>query len=112
MLPAKLAPASVDVVILSSFLEHECRPLELLTRLRPVLAAEGAVILKVPNFNCWNRLWRGRRWCGFRFPDHVNYFTPRTLRRLASEAGYTLSQGLRDRSPLSDNMYAVLRRAA
>jgi SAM-dependent methyltransferase len=109
---SELEADSIHIALMSSFLEHECQPLCLLQRLHPVLAADGAIVLKVPNFACWNRLLRGRKWCGFRYPDHVNYFTPRTLRRLAREAGFTVSrQHIWDRFPLSDNMYAVLTKA-
>lgn len=102
---------SVDIVLMSSFLEHECQPLRLLRSLHRSLSPEGSIIIKVPNFDCWNRKIRQKRWCGFRYPDHVNYFTPKTLRRLSREAGYTVcQQHLRDRFPLSDNMYAVLRK--
>lgn len=100
---------SIHVATMSSFLEHERRPLSIMKRLYPVLTADGAIVLKVPNFACWNRKLRGRKWCGFRFPDHVNYFTPRTLRRLAQEAGFKVSrQTFLDRFAFSDNMYAVL----
>ena len=110
---SQFEPSSVDVVIMSSFLEHEARPLTLLRQLRTALKPSGVMILKVPNFSCWNRFVRGRRWCGFRYPDHVNYFTPRTLTLLAHEASLTVArQTLSDRFPLNDNMYAVLRRAA
>ncbi len=110
---ADLETSSIDVAVMSSFLEHESRPLNLLKRLHPILRANGAVVLKVPNFSCWNRIFRGRKWCGFRYPDHVNYFTPQTLQRLAEEAGYTVArQNLKDKFPLSDNMYAVLKKCA
>lgn len=40
---------------------------------------------------------------------HVNYFTPKTLKKLAHEAGFQVSsQNILDRFPLSDNMYATL----
>ena len=78
---SELNPDSIHVVVMSSFLEHECRPLSLLKQLHPILKSKGVIILKVPNFACWNRIIRGRKWCGFRYPDHVNYFTPRTLQR-------------------------------
>ena len=110
---SELDPDSIHVVVMSSFLEHECRPLSLLKRLYPILKSKGIIILKVPNFACWNRIIRGRRWCGFRFPDHVNYFTPRTLRRLAEEAGFMVfRQNFLDKFPLSDNMYAILTKGA
>lgn len=106
---ATLPTQSVGLVLMSSFLEHECQPLRLLRSLREKLAPNGAIILKVPNFACWNRKLRRQRWCGFRFPDHVNYFTPKTLRKLAEEAGFAMArQRFIDRSPVSDNMYATL----
>lgn len=100
-----------DIVIMSCYLEHEARPLEVLRRTRAVVKEDGVVLVKVPNFNSVNRICRGRRWCGFRFPDHVNYFTPATLRILAEQAGYDMQpQHLSDRLPTSDNMYAVLKK--
>ncbi|MEO0529270.1 MAG: class I SAM-dependent methyltransferase [Planctomycetota bacterium] len=103
---------SIDIAFMASFLEHDQQPLELLRTLKPRLAADGCAVIKVPNFDSWNRRLRGKRWCGFRFPDHVNYFTPATLARLAKEAGYRVDRGSwTDRQPLSDNMYAVLRAA-
>lgn len=101
-------PQSVDLVLLSSFLEHEHQPLHFLRQAYSALCAVGAVVLKVPNYASWNRYARGERWCGFRLPDHVNYFTPHTLRLLAVEAGFRVRQRFWDRSPLSDSMYAVL----
>ncbi len=100
---------SFDLVVMRSFLEHERRPLELLQKLKPALTQEGSIIIKVPNFACWNRHFRGSKWCGFRYPDHVNYFTPKTMKILAREAGYSIKSGFLDHFPLSDNMYVVLR---
>lgn len=105
-----LRDGSVAAVLMSSFLEHEARPLELLREVRRALEPGGVAIVKVPNFSSWNRLARGARWCGFRYPDHVSYFTPRTLRLLSERAGLACEQPLSMRSPLSDNMYALLRR--
>lgn len=106
---ASLDAASLDFVLMSSFLEHEAQPLELLRRLRDRLRPNGVIVLKVPNFACWNRSIRGGKWCGFRYPDHVNYFTPDTLAILAGEAGFDLlPPTFGDRMPMSDNMYAVL----
>lgn len=98
-----------DVVVMSSFLEHEAQPLELLKRLHAVLPEHGRIVIKVPNFSSVWRQFRGGRWCGFRYPDHVNYFTSKTLSILADSAGFQLEpQSLRDRMPTSDSMYAIL----
>jgi len=98
----------VDVVILSCVLEHELDPVLLLTSCRDRLADDGVVVVKVPNYACLARQLRGRRWCGYRWPDHVNYFTPDTLAATAGRAGLRVTRmGLTDRSPLSDSLYAV-----
>lgn len=106
---SRLPPESIDGVVMSAFLEHEAKPRTLLSTLRPSLRVGGFVVLKVPNFASWNRRLRGGRWCGFRYPDHVNYFTPATLGMLAEETGYrVLPNTWGDCMPLSDNMYATL----
>jgi len=109
---AQLKTQSIDLVLMASFLEHEFQPRRLFRELHRVLAEGGAMVVKVPNFASWNRIVRGRKWCGFRYPDHVSYFTPSTLAILAEKAGFVVSrQNLRDKFPLSDNMYAVLKKA-
>lgn len=68
------------------------------------------MILKLPNYASWNRMIRGKRWCGYRFPDHVNYFTPRALRRILELNGFEVAWfRWRDRLPTSDNMWCVAR---
>lgn len=95
-------------VIMTSFLEHEKNPAEALLQAKRVLRFDGKLIVKVPNYASWNRKLRGKRWCGFRFPDHVNYFTPALLRRLLEENGFSIVRfGLVDRLPTSDTMWLV-----
>ena len=49
------------------------------------------------------------KWCGFRHPDHVNYFTPETLVKTCKKAGYSkIKMGLFDKQVFSDSMYATL----
>lgn len=93
---------------LRSYLEHEADPLAVLKGLRRVLAPGAFAVVKVPNYGSLNRIVMGRRWCGFRYPDHLNYFSPGTLRSMASSAGFDTSFGLTGCLPTSDNMWAVL----
>ena len=93
---------------LRSYLEHEAEPLPVLKNLSRTLAPGGFAVVKVPNYASLNRRIMGARWCGFRYPDHLNYFTPGTLRRMADQAGFATSFGLTGRLPSSDNMWAVL----
>ena len=97
-----------DAASLRSYLEHEAEPLAVLKELARTLAPDGFAVVKVPNYGSLNRRIMGKRWCGFRYPDHLNYFTPRTLREIAARAGFTASFGLTGRLPTSDNMWALL----
>lgn len=102
---------SADLVVFCSYLEHEIKPLEALQAARDKLRKGGYAIIKVPNFGSWNRRIRQRRWCGFRYPDHVNYFTPRTLTRIIETSGLKLwKMSFYDRLPTNDNVWAIARR--
>jgi SAM-dependent methyltransferase len=106
---AAFSPGTLDGALLSAFLEHEAQPALLLRNLHRALHPGAPVIIKVPNYASLNRRVRGAAWCGFRFPDHVNYFTPATLTRLARGCGFDVAQcSLGDRWPLSDNLWMVL----
>lgn len=93
---------------LRSYLEHELHPRAVLSELHRTLAPGGVALIKVPNYASLNRRVTGRKWCGFRYPDHLNYFTPASLARMAADCGYRARFGPTDRLPTSDNMYAVL----
>lgn len=93
---------------LRSYLEHEMNPAGVLKALHRTLAPGGIAIIKVPNYACWNRAVMGARWCGFRFPDHLNYFTPQSLSAMAEQCGYSVRFGWTYKLPTSDNMYALL----
>jgi SAM-dependent methyltransferase len=102
------ADHSFAAACLNSYLEHEAEPLPVLKSLRRVLAASGFVVVKIPNYGSLNRRIMGQRWCGFRYPDHLNYFTPKSLTVMAAEAGFETHFGLTGRLPSSDIMWAVL----
>lgn len=119
---AECAPAHValkafdsaffDAAVLRSYLEHEIVPLEVLRELARTMKPGAVAVVKVPNYASLNRRIMGRKWCGFRFPDHVNYFTPQTLTAMAAKAGFSTHMRWRDRLPSADNMWAALRRTA
>lgn len=107
----QLPEGCADVVLMISYLEHEINPLPALLSTRRALRHGGHCIVKVPNFASWNLAIKKKNWCGFRFPDHVNYFTPPTLADLAQRAGLeVLPIPLSQRLPTSDNLWLVLRR--
>ncbi len=94
-------------IVLRSFLEHETQPRELLAECERVLADDGRIYVRVPNFGSLNRKLAGASWCGFRYPDHVNYFTVQSLKRMAMSTGLRMQRvGLV--TPFDDNIKALL----
>ncbi len=104
----KFEPGFFSGIILRSFLEHEWQPKELLSGANRVLRNDGKVFIRVPNFDSLNRKIRGADWCGFRWPDHVNYFTPESLRTLAADCGFAMKLLNPLKISIDDNIKAVL----
>ena len=101
-----------DIVILSSFLEHEIEPVQLFENTLIKLKSNDQLLSKYLTLHSWNRHIRKEKWCGFRHPDHVNYFTPATLKETALRSGFSkFSMKLLDKQPFSDSMYAVLKKS-
>ncbi len=95
-------------VVLSSVVEHELRPLQLLSHVARVLEKDGKAYIRLPNFGSFNRVLGGGHWCGFRHPDHVNYFTTNSLRSMAADAGLAMKLLHPIRTPFDDNINAIL----
>jgi SAM-dependent methyltransferase len=104
----QLPDASVTGAILKSYLEHEINPIAVLQEIKRVLKPDGVIIIKVPNFNSLNRIVKGKKWCGFRYPDHVNYFTPATMAKMIQTVGLSKKRcHWLDRLPTSDNLWFI-----
>lgn len=98
-----------DSIIMRSYLEHEAQPRLILERAFKRLKPGGTILLRSPNYNSANRFIMGAEWCGFRFPDHVNYFTPRSLKALASSIGYEF-RWMNRLSLFDDNLIVELKK--
>lgn len=95
-------------IIMRSFLEHDNCPKDTLLEVQRILKPGGVVVIKVPNYGCINRIVMGKKWCGYRFPEHVNYFTPETLRNMLAHTGLAVKRfSMFDRLPTSDNMWLI-----
>jgi len=99
-----------SAAILRSYLEHEMHPFEILKETHRVISPGGVALIKVPNFGSLNRMAMGKRWCGFRYPDHLNYFTAHSLREMGEKCGFSVSYGLKGRILTNDNLHAVFRK--
>ncbi|MEL6336970.1 MAG: class I SAM-dependent methyltransferase [Pseudomonadota bacterium] len=100
-----------DGIVMRSYLEHESSPRRVLDGAARALKPGGAVYVKVPNYASLNRKVIGSNWCGFRHPDHVNYFTPSSLAAMAAKSGFAMTILNRWNLALDDNIHALLRPA-
>ena len=107
----RFEPKMFSGVILRSILEHEWQPVSLLAKVSRVLRDDGAVFVRVPNFASLNRRIRGPDWCGFRYPDHVNYFTQRSLAGMATKCGFQMKLLHPLRIAVDDNINGSLRKS-
>lgn len=100
-----------DGIVMYSYLEHETNPLRVLKGAHRALKDDGAVFVRVPNYGSLNRRVIGPKWCGFRYPDHVNYFTPGSLRDIAARAGFTTRIVNWLNVAVDDNVSVLLRKS-
>lgn len=104
----KFEPETFDGVLMHSYLEHEADMRGVLAGANRCLRLGGRLYVRVPNFGSLNRQILGRNWCGFRHPDHVNYFTRASLANAAAQAGFTMRTLNRINLFVDDNIKAVL----
>jgi len=97
-----------DGIVMRSYLEHEREALRVLQGAHRALKPGGKVYVKVPNYGSLNRKVVGKNWCGFRLPDHVNYFTLDSLRSLARAAGFECELKNPINLIVDDNIHALL----
>lgn len=99
-----------DGIIMRSYLEHEADPRAVLKTSYKKLKPGGSIYVKVPNFGTLNRMVLGVNWCGFRFPDHLNYFDIKSLCHLASLENFSFELINKLSRLTNDNMHCFLTR--
>jgi 2-polyprenyl-3-methyl-5-hydroxy-6-metoxy-1,4-benzoquinol methylase len=82
--------ASFDVVHASQVVEHLPQPIGELTEIRRILRPGGLLYINVPNYQCLSIVLGRDDFELNKPPEHVAYFTPRTLARMVSTAGFSV----------------------
>ncbi len=94
--------APFDVIVLSHVVEHLLDPQELVQGLPSILSEDGLVYIEVPN------LLRPFVPMGYFMFEHLNYFTPTTLKTLMEVSGFDVEIELYDNSADIDPFYPVI----
>lgn len=78
----------MDVAISIEVIEHIQSPVEELSLKRKVLRPGGAIYITTPNFNSLLRLYKREKSSDIAYPEHLSYYTPRTLKLLMERNGF------------------------
>jgi SAM-dependent methyltransferase len=78
---------SFDLILLLNLIEHVENPVDVLQKAGSMLAPDGRILIKTPNFDSIDaRLFRHRSWGGYHCPRHWILFTAGSLRNAAVAA--------------------------
>jgi 2-polyprenyl-3-methyl-5-hydroxy-6-metoxy-1,4-benzoquinol methylase len=78
-----------DVLTMYHVLEHIADPRMALARVKALANPGALIVIEVPNVSGWKARLQGQRW-GYYKIDHVNYFRPTDLHRLAADLDLTV----------------------
>lgn len=78
-----------DVITMHHVLEHIPDPIHFLSQeIRPLLKKDGLLVVEVPNFGSFESRINGEAWEDLKPWEHLNQFTPKTLRRCLQKTGF------------------------
>lgn len=82
------AHGSFDVICSFEVIEHVTDPAAEVRRMASLLRPGGILYLTTPNYNCVARRTSPSTWNVASYPEHLTYFTPRSMHRMLRAAGF------------------------
>jgi len=81
-----------DYVTMDQVIEHVTDPRSTLSGVARILKPGGTAILSTPNASGWGAKLFGRRWINWHAPYHVQFFSVRSMRIAAKQAGLEVTK--------------------
>jgi 2-polyprenyl-3-methyl-5-hydroxy-6-metoxy-1,4-benzoquinol methylase len=85
---ASIASKKFDAVVSIEVIEHLPDPAAEIKKYSEIVRPGGAVYITTPNFNSVSRRTLGSKWNVLLYPEHLNYFTVPTIRKLMSKFNF------------------------
>ena len=89
---APLRPGSVSVITMFHLLEHLFDPVGYVEAAHTLLAADGRLVIQVPNAASWQFLLFGQNWNGIDVPRHLVNFKEKDLVALVEACGFEVTR--------------------
>jgi SAM-dependent methyltransferase len=81
-----------DLILMLNLIEHVQDPRAVLTKMQGLLAPNGRILLKTPNYDSLDaRVFRHQNWAGYHCPRHWVLFTRESLTVVAEESGLNVA---------------------
>lgn len=77
-----------DVIFSSEVIEHINNPIEEIKSFHKILRKDGLVYVTTPNLNSISHKLLKDKWNIFHYPEHLCYYTPKTLQKLFRDNGF------------------------
>lgn len=86
--PSQFGELQFDIIYSSEVLEHINNPLPELSNMHQLLRKGGLLYLTTPNFNCYLRRKFKADYNIIEYPEHLSYYTPKTLDFVLTKVGF------------------------
>ena len=87
--PTNYKNINFDVVTSFEVIEHINNPVEEIGNIKSILRENGALYITTPNFNSVSRFFLGPKWNVIEYPEHLSYYTPKTLTHFLKKHNFT-----------------------
>ncbi|MDO8804362.1 MAG: class I SAM-dependent methyltransferase [Elusimicrobiota bacterium] len=90
LLELPLDNARFEVITMWHVLEHLTGPDKYIEKISGLLGERGKLIIEVPNFNSWTRVFTRGRWLSLDLKHHLTFFTPESLTLMLERHGFAV----------------------
>ncbi len=90
--PDNYEPESFDIITSFEVIEHINNPREEIGNFNKLLRKGGMVYSTTPNFNALERYYLKSEYNALGYPEHLTYYTPKTLTKLFTDSGFRKKQ--------------------
>jgi 2-polyprenyl-3-methyl-5-hydroxy-6-metoxy-1,4-benzoquinol methylase len=80
--------SGVDVIIFTEVIEHINNPQPVLRNFYEIMNAGALLYITTPNFSSLERILLGPKWGMIAYPEHISYYSPKTLDNILSQNGF------------------------